>query len=110
MQPSDAFPYTLHDRWLRLIGIPAASFLIPTARHFDDFLQLNAAYGQYIVVSVCTTVALWEGNRYIIQSMRRRYPSFSQTTKRLLSEGILALLYTFVTTYLLDEVPARIRE
>lgn len=99
-----ATPYTLNDGKLRLIGIPLVSFLIPAIRHFEDMQQFNATFGMYLIISLCTTTTLWEGNRYIMVWTRRRFPSYSQTTKRLLGEAALALLYTLVTTYFLDQV------
>ncbi|MGA0555191.1 sensor histidine kinase [Larkinella sp. VNQ87] len=97
-------PYTLNDRTMRLVGIPLFSILIPTLVHYEDFQQLNQTYFMYLAMSVCNTVALWEGNRFIIVRMRRRFPSYSQTTQRLLSEAVLALVYTLVVTYILDEI------
>ncbi len=104
MNSTPATPYTLNDKNLRLIGIPLVSTLMPAIMHAADFWQFNSTYGMYWVMSFCTTFSLWEGNRYIMVSMRRRFPRYSQTTRRLLSEGALALLFTLVTTYLLDQV------
>ncbi|WP_375444196.1 sensor histidine kinase [uncultured Fibrella sp.] len=89
---------------MRLIGMPLLSLVIPAIQHFSDFRQLNAAYGMYVVIAICTTVSLWEGNRFIIKRMRCRFPAYNQTTRRLLSEAALGLLFTFVATYLLDQV------
>lgn len=96
--------YTLNDRNLRLIGIPLLGFLIPAVRHFEDMRQFNATFIMYLTTSLCTTTLLWEGNRHIMVWTRRRFPSYSQTTQRLLSEAGLALVYTLVATYLLDQV------
>jgi sensor histidine kinase YesM len=104
LNSTPVIPYTLHDRTLRVVGIPLVSFILPAILHFGDFRQVNATAGMYLVVSCCTTLALWEGNRYIMVQMRRRFPNYSQTTRRLLSEGALALVYTLVVTFLLDEV------
>ncbi len=102
--PLPAPPYNLNDQMLRLVGIPLFSVLIPAIRHFEDFRQFNATAGMYLIMSICTTVVLWEGNRYIIVRMRRLLPGYSQTTQRLLTEAGLALVYTFVATFLLDQV------
>ncbi len=104
MNPSPIKFYTLNDGTLRLIGIPLLSVVIPAIQHTEDFRQFNATAGMYLVMSFCTTLALWEGNRYIMIQMRRRFPNYSQTTRRLLSEGALALVYTLVSTSLLDQV------
>jgi len=96
--------YTLNDRNLRLIGIPLVSFLIPAMRHFEDMQQLDSTFFMYLITSLFNTITLWEGNRYIMVWARRRFPSYSQTTRRLLTEAGLALVYTLVGTYLLDQV------
>ena len=97
-------PYTLNDGRIRLIGIPLLSVVIPATTHFDDFRQLNSAFATNWLIGLCTTLIVWEGNRYVILKMRRALPAYSQTTRRLMYQTTLGLLYTFVATYLLDEV------
>ena len=104
MTTIDATPYTLNDRTLRLVGIPLLATLVPAIVHFDDFRQLNSTYLMYWVMSICTTFSLWEGNRYIMIRMRRLFPTYSQTTQRLVSEAALALVYTLVITFILDQL------
>lgn len=101
MEPST---YTLNDRTLRLIGLPLLSFLMAAVMHFDDFRQFNKAFLSHWFVGICTALIVWEGNRAIIVQMRRRYPRYNQTTKRLLIQSVTGLIYTFVATYALDEV------
>lgn len=96
--------YQLHDLKLRLVGIPFLSVAIPAVAHFKDFKEMNSVYAVSVLVSFCTTLLLWEGNRYIIVSMRRMLPLYSQTTRRILLEAFFALLYTLVATFILDEV------
>lgn len=104
----EASPYTLNDRLFRLVGIPVATVLIPLVTHFRDFVAFDIrAMAEHLLVSASTTVLLWEGNRLILLAMRRRFPAFNQTTQRLLAEAGLALAYTFVATFLLDEVLCR---
>lgn len=100
----ESAPYTLNDGKIRLIGIPLFSMVVPAIQHFDDFRQLNATFCMYLIIGVCTTLSLWEGNRLIIKQARRAFPTYSQTTQRLLTEAALGLLYTLVATYLLDQV------
>ncbi|NIJ54733.1 sensor histidine kinase [Dyadobacter arcticus] len=96
--------YQLNDLKLRLVGIPFFSFAIPMIVHFEDFGEMNNTYFAAVVISFFTTLALWEGNRYIIVSMRRLFPKYSETTKRLLLESVMALIYTLAATFILDEV------
>lgn len=104
MNTTDATPYTLNDRTLRLVGIPLLSFIIPASMHTRDFLELDGKIVMYLFIGLSTTLLVWEGNRLIMIYMRRALPNYNQTTRRLLGEGALALVYTFVATWLLDEV------
>ncbi|CCH53720.1 signal transduction histidine kinase, LytS [Fibrisoma limi BUZ 3] len=104
METTDAKPYTLNDQMLRLVGIPLFGFLVPALLHADEFRELNPTIWMHLFVGFCTTLLVWEGNRWIMIYMRRAFPNYNQTTRRLLGEGALALVYTFVATYLLDEV------
>lgn len=97
-------PYTLNDGKIRLIGIPLLSLVVPAVTHFNDFRQFNAAFATNWLIGLCTTLIIWEGNRYVILRMRRSLPTYNQTTRRLLGQTALGLAYTFVATYLLDEV------
>ncbi|AQG80705.1 sensor histidine kinase [Spirosoma montaniterrae] len=99
--------YTLNDRTMRLIGIPVCSVLVPTINHFDKLQSGNPAFLTYLLLSFCTTLFLWEGHRFIMLWMRKLFPAYQQTTRRLLVQAGLALLYTLVVTYVLDEILCR---
>lgn len=100
----EATPYTLNDGPIRLVGIPLLSFLVPTVVHFDELLPFNADFAANWLIGLCTTLIVWEGNRYIILRMRWALPAYNQTTQRLFRQTALGLVYTFVATFLLDEV------
>lgn len=100
----NASAYTLNDRPLRLIGIPLLSFVIPAIVHFEDLRQFRADFAASWLIALCTTLIIWEGNRYVILQMRRLLPAYNQTSRRLAYQTVLGLLYTFVSTYILDEV------
>lgn len=101
---SETAPYRLNDQTLRLVGIPLFGFLIPASTHLRDFLQMDKIVIQHLFIGLSTTFLIWEGNRFIMLYMRRAFPTYNQTTRRLLSEAALALIYTFTVTYLLDEI------
>ncbi|SKB82552.1 sensor histidine kinase [Dyadobacter psychrophilus] len=100
--------YTLNDWKMRLVGIPLLAFLIPAIIHFENLIKFNIIFVYNVLISGLITFALWEGNRYIIVAMRRHFPDYNQTEKRLLSEAVLALAYTFVVTLVLDELLCKI--
>lgn len=97
-------PYTIPDLRFRLLGIPLIALLVPTLTEFEEFRQLTPHFGMLLVSSLVTTVLLWEGNRFLIIALRRAFPSYQQTAQRLILEGILAVGYTFVATYVVDWV------
>lgn len=96
--------YTLNDRKLRLIGIPLLGAVIPIMLNFENFLQLNRQFAFSVLFSTLITLALWEGNRFIIIKMWRVFPELSQTSRRLLAEAILALIYVFTVSFAMDEL------
>jgi sensor histidine kinase YesM len=96
--------YTPNDRKLRLIGIPLLGAVIPIMLNFENFLQLNRLFAFSVLCSTLITLALWEGNRFIIIRMWRVFPELSQTSRRLLAEAVLAVIYVFVMSFLMDEL------
>ena len=104
MNTIKATPYALNDQVLRLVGIPLLGFLIPASIYTRDFLQMDAKIGRYVCIGLSTTWLIWEGNRLIVIYMRRAFPNHTQTTRRLLGQGALALAYTSVATCFLDKV------
>ncbi|KAA0991944.1 sensor histidine kinase [Dyadobacter aurulentus] len=95
--------YTPNDRKMRMIGIPLAGILIPAMISFEEFLKLSPAFGMSVLFSTLITFVLWEGNRAIIIRMWRAFPDHSQTTRRVLYESGLGLLYVLVISVFLNE-------
>lgn len=104
MLSTEAILPAFNDRPLRLLGIPLVAMFISAIEHMGDFRQFNATYLLYWGRAFCTTLCLWEGNRYILLRMHRLFPGISQTTKRLLSEAALASAYTAMVSFLIDYV------
>lgn len=96
--------YTLNDRKWRIIGIPLLGLIIAIMINFESFVRLNRFFLLSALFSTLLTLTLWEGNRFIIVRMRRIFPDYNQTSKRLLAEAILAVAYVFAVTFLLDEL------
>jgi sensor histidine kinase YesM len=94
----------LNDRKVRLIGIPLISILIPLITEFEHGLQDLVFFSMKVLVTFFITVTFWEGNRHIILRVRRKFPAYEQTKQRLLAEALMALVYTFIATHLLEFV------
>ena len=49
-------------------------------------------------LSFTSTLLLWEGDRQIFLAVRRRYPNYGQTTRRLIVQAIAVVTYTLVVS------------
>ncbi len=96
--------YTLNDKKWRMIGIPLMGLVIALMINLDEFLKLSRLFFLSVFFSTLLTLTFWEGNRYIIIWMRRIFPEYSQTGKRIAAEAVLAVIYVFFVTLLLDEL------
>lgn len=86
-----------------MIGIPLMGLSIAIMVNFDEFLKLSQLFFISALFSTLLTLTFWEGNRYIIIRMRRLFPEYSQTSKRVLAEAVLAVGYVFLVSLLLNE-------
>lgn len=96
--------YTLNDRKWRIVGIPLMGMVIALMINFDEFLKLSRFFFLSAFFSTLLTLTFWEGNRYIITWMRRIFPEYSQTGRRVAAEAALAVAYVFLVSLLLDEL------
>jgi two-component system LytT family sensor kinase len=94
------------DRVVTIILVPLASFIIPII--FFGWRFDRPPYFTWMVYTstFIITAAIWLGNRYILIWARGRYPSFSETRKRLMVQSTVMFFYTLLTNnilgYLLD--------
>ena len=96
--------YTLNDRKWRIIGIPLLGMAIALMIDFDEFLKLSRHFFISALFSTLLTLTFWEGNRCIIIWMRRIFPEYGQTGRRVAAEAVLAVAYVFLVSLLLDEL------
>lgn len=96
--------YTLNDSKWRIIGIPLMGMAIALMINFDEFLKLSRHFFISALFSTLLTLTFWEGNRYIIIWMRRIFPEYGQTGKRVAAEAALAVAYVLLVSLLLDEL------
>ncbi len=95
--------YTINDGKWRLIGIPVLSLLIVVILNFDH-ISFNRLLLYGFLINAFFTTIFWEGTRFIVIMMRRAFPAYRQTRRRLFVEAILALVYVLVVSSLLDMV------
>lgn len=86
----------LYDRYIRLVGIPLIGLLVPYLLHPNEFLVFGRVFWQSLFLSFTSVLLLWEGDRQIFLVTRRRYPLFSQTTRRLVVQALAVVAYTLM--------------
>ena len=95
-------PVELHDGWARLIGIPVVSLVVVIVRSHSFFG--DEAFLSYWLLSFITTFMLWEGNGFVFLQLRKRLPHYHQTSRRLIIQTLISLVFTYFTTACIDLV------
>jgi Histidine kinase len=89
----------LNDKWLRIIGIPAASIIATTlfsVIHLDSF---RLVFKSYIFGLIHATV-LWETGRLYILTIRNRFPRIEQVYVRFLITLFFTILNTCIVSFI----------
>lgn len=93
------------DRWMLIIGIPAAGILVSLLL-FNDYYE----QGRWAFLSVCIpmsmayTAAFWFSLRWMYTRIKLRYPRFEDIGKRVMWLLPLFLLIFFSVNYVLDQL------
>lgn len=94
----------LNDKWIRIIGYPTVVLIMSVVFGYEEW-QMG---GKYILITIgmsaMYTALIWEGCRRIIVQVRKRFPGFANTKKRLVIQIIIKLSYTFLISLLMQEV------
>ena len=95
-------PY-INDRKVRLIGIPLLSILLAIVMNKEVFTGGNTKDIFYWVSSCfMNTFLIWEGNRAMFILMRKKFPHYRQTARRLIWQTLVGLIYTLVVSAFID--------
>ncbi|MEM6320924.1 MAG: histidine kinase [Bacteroidota bacterium] len=89
------------DTWLILLGIPLVSLVMPLMATPDIELFTLEWYGQHVLVSALQVPVYWLVFRKVFMVVRGRFPSFSETWKRLTLQVILVLFIYLILDPLL---------
>lgn len=86
----------MNDKWIRIIGYPIVVISMSMI-----YGRLNWELGGiYIVsavfVSALFTASIWESSRLVFRFARKRYPGYSNTTKRIIVQSLLTILTTSI--------------
>ncbi|MEM6264444.1 MAG: histidine kinase [Bacteroidota bacterium] len=90
------------DLIIRFVGIPIVSFFGALVFCPDGLFNNGLTYtGISLLISLVFTVVIWEGNCFILATVRKRLPGYSNTTRRIVLQSILAISYTIIAYILL---------
>ncbi|ULQ54196.1 sensor histidine kinase [Flavihumibacter fluvii] len=98
----------LNDKWFRFLGIPFFALMghIIFFNRNDTGEERFGFWGIYLL-SLAETMVLWEVNRLVILTFRRKYPALDQTTKRtlmiLLVCTVITIILRLLNIYLYDK-------
>jgi two-component system LytT family sensor kinase len=81
------------DKWTRIIGIPLLGLSIPFIFNNPIIFDLKT-YCFHALISLISTLVLWQGNRQLVVVMRHRFPDYRQTGKRIIAQSLASLLFT----------------
>lgn len=85
-----------NDTWFMLLGIPVLGFLTPIVYVGVRFHRPPYYTWQAFVFTTLLTAIFWLGNRMVLIRLRRKYPSFDQSRKRVLVTAGAMFLFTMI--------------
>ncbi len=96
------------DFTARLVGIPLISFGIAAILNAEELLAANPAFLKVWFLSFLNTGSIWEGCRQIFIFLRRQFPYYNQTRRRLTVQSILILSYTFLIATVINSLARKV--
>lgn len=85
-----------NDKWFVLLGIPILGFVTPIIYVGVRFHRPPYYVWQAFVFTTLLTAVFWLGNRQILIWLRRKYPGFEQSRRRVLITIAAMLAYTLI--------------
>ena len=88
----------MNDKWFRILGIPVIAglmHLLYTTLPLAFTRSWLVGYG----IGLVYTATIWEGNRAIFLFMRRCFPRYDQTLRRLLVQTAASTVFTYLATF-----------
>jgi two-component system, LytTR family, sensor kinase len=83
------------DTWLRVIGIPIISLIIPPLFVRETY-NTEHEYWLKVAISFIFATIIWEGNRLIFLKMNERFHGVAQQSKRLFYIITMCFLFTLL--------------
>jgi hypothetical protein len=90
-------PVLPDDRLARVIGVPLLSLFIALVLKFRD-----PEFTKVFIMSLMNGLVIWEGCRQLFFLLRRRFPRYNQTSRRLIYQSAAILLYTLLVAMVMN--------
>ena len=85
-----------NDGWLRIIGIPVASLIIPIAFFGSNPLEGWTDFWIHFAFTFSNVLLYWHLDRGMVIYFRKKFPEFSQYKKRIIWQTATILTFTFI--------------
>jgi len=89
-----------NDLPFRIFGIPLVAIGIALIFQANEPAFVWENLFRRVLVSFTFTLLLWEGNRLLWIQLRRQFPGFAQTRKRIIRQALGSVLFTVAITYI----------
>ncbi|MEL6631556.1 MAG: histidine kinase [Bacteroidota bacterium] len=94
----------INDKWIRRIGYPIVILSMSMIFGWKQWRQPSWVLLFTTGIAGIYSVSIWEGIRRIVPAIRILYPGFANTTKRLVIETPLAVIYTLIVNNLIEKM------
>jgi two-component system, LytTR family, sensor kinase len=94
-----------NDTWFLVLGIPLLGFITPIIYVGVRFHRPPYYVWQSFVFTTLITAIFWLGNRMILIVLRRKYPAFEDSRKRIFITAFFMLIYTLIVANLNGVTP-----
>jgi two-component system, LytTR family, sensor kinase len=91
------------DTWLRVIGIPIISLLIPPLFMRETY-NTEHEYWLKVLIGLLFSIVMWEGNRLIFLKMSKRFVNISQQSERLFYIILMCIIFSCIAIYVIHFV------
>jgi two-component system, LytTR family, sensor kinase len=91
------------DTWLRVLGIPVISLLIPPLFVRETY-NTQREYWMKVLIALLFTTVMWEGNRMIFMKMNKRFSNVGQQSERLFYIILMCFAFSSVAIYIIHDL------
>ncbi|MEO1517873.1 MAG: histidine kinase [Bacteroidota bacterium] len=89
-------PYLgFNDFYFMLVGVPLIGFMMPVLFFGESLSQGFWSYGAEWLQATTYSITYWLGVRYILIAVRKQYPQFEDSVRRIILQIVIVLVYAF---------------